>query len=94
MDRNTVIRLQFDSFATKKYTFSGATSTKLWVTLFASHKNINLHFIWHFLHDSKVDVVSGKTACKMKVRQKFEKVDSLMDSDIVRNIAAQRAKML
>ena len=82
MDRNTVIRLQFDSFATKKYTFSGATSTKLWVTLFASHKNINLHLPWHFLHASKVDVVSGKTAGKMKVRQKIENVDPPIDFDI------------
>ena len=86
MDRNTVIRLQFDSFATKKYTFLVAKSTKLWVTIFACHKNINLHFTWHFLHASEVDVVViGKTAGKMEVRQKIEKVDPPMDSDISRN---------
>ena len=70
MDPNTVIRLQFDSFATKKYTFSVAPSTKLWVTLFAWYKNINLHF----LHASEVDVVSGETAVKMQGRQEIVKV--------------------
>ena len=74
MDPNTVIRLQFDSFATKKYTFSVAPSTKLWVTRFAWHKNINLHFTCHFLHASEVDVVSGETAVKMQGRQEIVKV--------------------